>query len=405
MATHLERVLPGRSLAVQRIREEMLDFAISPLARTLLLRGPIGAGKSQIARHIALLKRVAPLAGVQAQSVLDGIKFDNEGAIQMISIPWYVELALTGLVPELANAQLFGNVKGAFTGALERVGVFAHASSGRRTPADEVSEAAQVTGGVVFLDEIGDLDPSLQAKLLPVLSGGAFYPVGGEGIASRQIHFQGTTLCASWRRLNDGRVRPDLLSRIASYSLDVPGLGERMEDFDDILLQMERSTRARMMRYGAEILRVEPLADKDYWTDFTNSTPSLTDSDRAKLAQFDWSEHGNLRGLSSVVEQILSRGMPVERALSNVSQVRSYAGDGDTDLSAQFVERLLKRGRTEDGLAGHLAAIENDVRADVRDRLKSNPALLPQLSERLNIPLDTLAKQVSELGRMRRRSP
>jgi DNA-binding NtrC family response regulator len=383
----------------------MLDFAISPLARTLLLRGPIGVGKSQIARHIALLKRVAPLTAAEAQFVLDGVKLDDEGAIEMISIPWYVELALTGLVPELANAQLFGSVRGAFTGALERVGVFAHASSGRRTRSDEVSEAAAMTGGVVFLDEIGDLDQSLQAKLLPVLSGGAFYPVGGEGIPSRLIHFHGTTLCASWRKLNDGRVRPDLLSRIASYSLDVPSLGERMEDFDDILVQMERSTRARMVRHGDRILLTEPLADKDYWTAFKNSAPSLTASDRAKLAQFDWSEHGNLRGLSSVVEQILSRGMPVERALNNVSQVRSHADDGDTDLSAQVVERLLKRGRTEDGLAGHLAAIENDVRGDVRDRLKSNPALLPQLSKRLDIPLDSLTKQVSELGRMRRRSP
>jgi DNA-binding NtrC family response regulator len=351
-----------------------------------------------------LLKRVAPLTAAEAQFALDGIKLDDEGAIEMISIPWYVELALTGLVPELANAQLFGNVKGAFTGALERVGVFALASSGRRARSDEVSEAATMTGGVVFLDEIGDLDQSLQAKLLPVLSGGAFYPVGGEGSPNRQIHFHGTTLCASWRKLNDGRVRPDLLSRIASYSLDVPSLGERMEDFGDILDQMERSTRARMVRYCDRILLSEPLADKDYWTAFKDSAPALTVSDRAKLAQFNWSEHGNLRGLSSVVEQIMSRGMSVERALNNVSQVRSQADDGDIDPSAQFVERLLKRGRTADGLAGHLAAIENEVRADVRDRLKSNSALLPQLSERLDIPRDTLTKQVAELGRVRRRT-
>jgi len=405
MAEHLAGVLRGQSTAIKRVREDMLDFAVSPLARTLLLRGPIGVGKSQIARHIALLKRVAPLSAPEAQAVLTAVKFDDDGAIDMISIPWYVELALTGLVPELANAQLFGSIRGAFTGALERVGVFAHASSGRRTRADEVSEAAAMTGGVVFLDEIGDLDQSLQAKLLPVLSGGAFYPVGGEGIANRKIDFHGTTLCASWRKLNNGRVRPDLLSRIAAYSLDVPSLGERMEDFDDILDQMERSTKARMLRHIDRILRTEPLADKDYWTACKQSTAALTVSDRAKLAQFDWSEHGNLRGLTSAVEQILSRDMSAERALSNVSQVRSHADAGDTDVAGQFVQRLLKRNRSADGLAGHLAAIENDMRTELRDRLKSNPALLPQLSERLNIPIDALTKQVSELGRIRRRSP
>jgi len=405
MAEFLKTALPGRSPAIERLREEILDFAISPLARTLLLRGQIGVGKSTIARLIALMKRVAPLVGSEAETVLSGIKFNDYGAIEIISIPWYVELALTGLVPELANAQLFGNIRGAFTGALERFGVFAHASSGRRTRgADEVSEAAEMTGGVVFLDEIGDLEQSLQAKLLPVLSGGVFYPVGGEGNSKHKIDFHGTTICASWRDLNDGRVRPDLLSRIASYSLDVPSLADRAEDLDVIFDQLEHSTRSRTLRQVDRIIRTEPLADKDYWMAYREATPTLSRSDRSKLARFDWSQHGNLRGLSSVVEQMLSRGMTAERALINIAQVRSSVDTHSVDVAAELVGRLMQRRHSAEGLAGHLAAIENDVRGDIREHLKSDPGLVRRLSEQLNIPIDSLTRQVAELGRIRRRS-
>ena len=115
---------------------------------------------------------------------------------------WYVELPLTGLVETLAEAQLFGAVKGAFTGATDRAEIFEQASTGRISTSDP-SLAAQVTGGVVFLDEIGDLSESLQAKLLPVLSGGAFYRVGAEGRAtliSNSMESQSQHLGNNWTR-------------------------------------------------------------------------------------------------------------------------------------------------------------------------------------------------------------
>jgi transcriptional regulator with AAA-type ATPase domain len=83
---------------------------------------------------------------------------------------------------ELASeeAQLFGTEKGAFTGATSAPGIFERASAGAMTKGSEAA-GAKLTGGVVFLDEIGDLAPKVQAKRLPVLSGGVFYRIGTEG--------------------------------------------------------------------------------------------------------------------------------------------------------------------------------------------------------------------------------
>src|SRR5688572_18849888 len=121
MTTFLEKLLPGNSGVVRRLREGVVDFASSPSARRLILRGPIGSGKSTLARAIALLKRVAPLEPVEAQRILDDCRFDpsSSGRVDVRSIiSWYVELALTGLVDTLAEAQLFGVAKGAFSGAI-----------------------------------------------------------------------------------------------------------------------------------------------------------------------------------------------------------------------------------------------------------------------------------------------
>ena len=105
------------------------------------------------------------------------MKFDGHNRLALRSMPWYVELTLTGLVENIAEAQLFGSLKGAYTGAVDRAGVFEQAIRGR-SPKGREPTASLLTGGVVFLDEIGDLSPVLQAKLLPVLSGAPTVWVG-----------------------------------------------------------------------------------------------------------------------------------------------------------------------------------------------------------------------------------
>lgn len=119
MSAFLELALPGQSPSIRRVRQQILEFCASPAAMAVLLRGPIGAGKSIIARLIALLKRVAPLSPNRAKEMLDYARFDpsNQTYLLQYIASWYIELSLTGLVETLAEAQLFGNAKNAFTGA------------------------------------------------------------------------------------------------------------------------------------------------------------------------------------------------------------------------------------------------------------------------------------------------
>ena len=74
MREFLQKALPGRSPRILQLREEVLNFCVSLTGRTVLLHGPIGAGKSTLARIIALLKRVAPLREKDAQEILDYVK-------------------------------------------------------------------------------------------------------------------------------------------------------------------------------------------------------------------------------------------------------------------------------------------------------------------------------------------
>src|SRR5689334_2699008 len=90
--------LPGRSPATRRVREQIIEFAITPTVRSLFIAGPIGAGKSTLARLAALIRRVAPLMAEDAKTILDTVKFTPEGQVDLRSIaPFYTELSLTGL--------------------------------------------------------------------------------------------------------------------------------------------------------------------------------------------------------------------------------------------------------------------------------------------------------------------
>jgi transcriptional regulator with AAA-type ATPase domain len=237
-ATADEVRVDGVSPAVEELRREVLQTA--PTGLPVLIVGETGTGKEVAARELHRLSRRA----------------GELVAVNIAEIPG-----------SLLESELFGAVKGAFTGAeRSRVGLVRSAD-----------------GGTLFLDEIGDLDGTLQVKLLRFLESGEVRPVGSDRVVRVDVR----VVCATHRNLERlvrrGRFREDLYYRIAVARVTMPALRNRLEDIRVLAVLFGREAADR---YGLP----EPT-----WT---------TGAHRALLAH-DWP--GNIRELKHTVEVAMAR--------------------------------------------------------------------------------------------------
>lgn len=203
----------GVSATAKQVRKDMLRFADSTLA--VLLTGETGTGKD----HAAWL--------IHQASARKG-KF--------------VPVNCAAIPQDLIEAELFGNVRGAYTGALQaRAGLVAEAD-----------------GGTLFLDEIGDMPLSLQGTLLRLLNEKKYRPLG----ASREKSSDFRLMCATHQPLaqliRDGRFREDLYFRIRQLSLALPPLRERPDDIPPlahhVLLQHNREKQTHVAGIAPDAL-------------------------------------------------------------------------------------------------------------------------------------------------------
>jgi two-component system response regulator HydG len=191
---------------------------VAPRDITVLITGESGTGKELVAEALV---RASPRAGKP-----------------------FVRFNCAAISPELAEAELFGHARGAFTGAIRsRPGLFGEAD-----------------GGTILLDEVGELAPSAQAKLLRVLQEGEVRPVGEEKTRTVDVRVLAATHRDLEAEVKAGRFREDLFYRLNVVRLTVPPLRERP---DDVVLLARHFLDRFAARFGFEALRVsEALLDR-----------------------------------------------------------------------------------------------------------------------------------------------
>jgi two-component system response regulator AtoC len=224
--------LVGSSPAIRKAAEQIRLFAASDYP--VLILGESGTGKEIAAR------------------ALHKLSMRQRGA--------FVDRSCAALPESLAESELFGTERGAFTDAVARPGAF-----------------EQAKGGVLFLDEIGEAGPGLQAKLLRALETGKVWRLGGREPVAVDIRLVSAT-CKDLRGAAvAGAFRTDLLYRIDTLVVELPPLRERREDIPDLAAHFALCASAGRTVLGSAAL--------------------------SKLAGFDWP--GNIRQLRNVVHRAL----------------------------------------------------------------------------------------------------
>lgn len=247
------RSKPGMIGAGDRFKQLLSEIdLVAPSDLTVLITGETGVGKELVAQRLHDLS-------ARAEKPL-------------------ITVNCAALPEHLVESELFGHVRGAFSGAIEnRLGKF---------------EAA--TGGTLFLDEIGELPLAVQATLLRVLQGGQLQRVGSDKPHSVDIRLLAATNRNLADEVREGRFRADLYHRLSVYPLRVPALKERRED---IMLLAGAFAEENRLRVGV---------------------PALRFSDAARRALMSYSWPGNIRELEHLMARAALKAK--KRAASSKSK-------------------------------------------------------------------------------------
>lgn len=286
----LKSGIETKNAAFNRMIDEIEAVAVRSRA-PILLMGPTGAGKSQLARRIYELKKHRRLATGELADV-NCATIRGDGAM----------------------SALFGHTKGAFTGAVgERAGLLMKAD-----------------GGVLFLDEVGELGLDEQAMLLRALEDKTFFPLGSD--REKKSDFQ--LICGTNRDLAEdvraGRFREDLLARIQLWTFRLPALAERPEDIGPNL--------------DWELERAEALV---------GSRVTMSREARAQFMQFATSPaaawRGNFRDLNAAAVRMatLAPGGRITSEIVGQEIARLRAAWGGVAGGVDLVERALGAGAAE----------------------------------------------------------
>jgi two-component system nitrogen regulation response regulator GlnG len=276
----------GRSRAMQEVYKAIGRVASTDA--TVLIRGESGTGKELVARAIYQhsIRKEKPFL-----------------VINCVAIP-----------ETLLESELFGYEKGAFTGAVNR----------------RVGKIEQANGGTVFLDEIGDMPFSIQAKILRLLQEKSIERLGGRFPIPVDVRVLAATNRDLEVALDEGRFREDLYYRLKVVTLRLPPLRERSGD-------------------------VVMLADyflKRFAGEMSVDSPGVTEDAKKIMVNYPWP--GNVRELANTMQKalIFSRGAPISgeemsQAIRGESTLREPTQERDDEPIRQWVRRSLAQGSSD----------------------------------------------------------
>jgi two-component system nitrogen regulation response regulator NtrX len=311
----------GRSFAVRALLDRIEKVA--PTDARVLITGENGTGKELVARALHRLSHRAEAP--------------------------FVEVNCAAIPAELIESELFGHMKGSFTGAV----------------GDRAGKFEQAHGGTLFLDEIGDMSLAAQAKVLRALQEGVITRVGGERPIRVDVRVIAATNKEVEQEIASGRFREDLFHRLNVVPIQVPALRERREDIPMLV--------RHFLQKASEEQRLPRR--------------TLTQDAVEYLSRLDWS--GNVRELRNTVERvlILARG---------------------EQIAGSDVERLVGSAHPAAGLTGELLGAptfaqfkDRAERAFILAKLRERDWNVSETARSIDMPRSNLYKKIEKFGLQR----
>ncbi len=297
----------GRSASVQETIEAILQ--VGPTEVPILIEGESGTGKDLVARtiHLASRRREGPFEAINCASLAEGV----------------------------LESELFGHEKGSFTGAVSRrAGLFERADH-----------------GTVFLDEVGEMSPNMQVRLLRVLESGEVLRVGGIKSFQVDVRLIAATNRNLGQRVREGKFRQDLYYRLKGVNFNLPPLRERKKDilgFIDLFINQANK------KHGKDIKGVESAALK-------------------RLMDYSWP--GNVRELRNLIDTLVVLSGTQKITLELVSSHLSETREEETELLPIALNRPKDEAERE-MIYASILALHRDVREILeilRDQGRAGP--------------------------------
>jgi two-component system nitrogen regulation response regulator NtrX len=309
-------VMIGDSVPMQALRQQ-IAFA-APTDGRILIYGENGTGKELVAHllHIHSRRRDAP----------------------------FVEMNCAAIPEELIESELFGHVRGSFTGASE----------------DKEGKFAQADGGTLFLDEVGDMSSKTQAKVLRVLEEQRFTPVGGNSSLKVNVRVIASTNKDLEREIELGSFREDLYYRLNVIPFQLPPLRERREDV------------AMLTAYFLE----------DFAKKYGRKAPALTHKAEEILESYPWP--GNVRELRNIMERII--------IMTPQARIDIY------DLPESILQRTILGQMAHEQADSLHGARERFEREFILQKLVEHKGSVSRAAQALNIERSNLYRKIRQLG-------